>query len=131
MRKIIALALAVVVSLSILGLLAGCGVGAGDIDKITKGTQESNGVEYVNYTVQLKDSIDWTTISEADREKLAKVGFNEAQKMVTEDGVFNYNIKGMTADGVVAFQFNAETKTVLIIVDNSPAGEVPVEVPTP
>jgi hypothetical protein len=130
MKKVIALVLAAMVSLSMLGLLAGCGVGAGDIDKVVKGSQESNGVEYTNYTVRLKDSVDWAALSDADRAKLAEACFKEAQEKVAEDNVFNYNISGVTADGMTTFQFNAENKTLLIIVDNAPAGDpVPVEIP--
>jgi hypothetical protein len=129
MKKIIVVVLALVVSFSMFGLLAGCGVGAGDVDRITTGTQESNGVKYTNYIVHFKDSVNWASLSQSDREKLAQIGFDEAQKKIAENQVFNYNVKGKTADGVDAFQFNGEFETLIIKVDGETVGEVPAKMP--
>jgi ABC-type oligopeptide transport system substrate-binding subunit len=129
MKKTIAVLFAAALSLALLGLLAGCGVGANSIDRVTTQSQESNGVRYINYTVHFKENVDWASLSQSDREKLAKTAFDEAQKKIAEDEVFNYNISGATADGVDAFRFNGAEQTLIIRVDGETVGEIPVEIP--
>jgi ABC-type oligopeptide transport system substrate-binding subunit len=129
MKKIVAALLAVVLSFAMLGLLSACGASASSIDRITTQSQESNGVKYINYYVHFKENVDWASLSQSDREKLAKVGFDEAQKKIAEDEVFNYNISGTTAEGVDAFRFNGAEQTLRIMVDGETVGEIPVEVP--
>jgi hypothetical protein len=129
MKKIMTLTLAVLLSVSTLGLLIACGRSASDIETITASKNESNGVDVRVYHVQLKDSVDWAALSESDREKLAVVAFDEAQKKIAEDGVFNYQISGGTTDEPIAFMFGGEKQTMVIYVAGEQVGEVPVEVP--
>jgi hypothetical protein len=128
MKKIIVLVLAAVLSVSMLALLTACG-GKSSIENITVSTQENgSGVEYKNYQVKLKESVDWLALSEDEREKIATTGFEEAQKKIAEDEVRNYNIIGIGGDNTVAFQFDAEHNTLIILADNERTGEVAVEV---
>jgi hypothetical protein len=129
MKRIVVLALAALLSVSMLGLLAACGRGASDIESITIGEIESNGVDVKVYRVNLKDTVDWAAISEGDREKIAVAAFNEAQKKIAESGVFNYQVIGITATEEVAFSYSGEKQTLIIRVGDEQVGEVAVEVP--
>jgi hypothetical protein len=129
MKKFVGVALAAILAFSMLGLLAGCDKGADDIANITVGSQESNGVTMSNYTVRLKDSVDWPSLSDGDREKIAKVGYDQAQEKREEAGTHNYNIIGITADGQAAFQFDRENNVIIIYVNDAKAAEISVEVP--
>jgi hypothetical protein len=129
MKKLMTLVLAALLSTSLLGLLTACGTGANDIEAITVGENESNGVNVKVYHVKLKDSVNWAALSEGDREKYAVTGFNEAQKKIAEDGVFSYQISGGTADEPIAFVYGGEKQTMVIYVAGEQVGEVPVEVP--
>jgi hypothetical protein len=129
MRRIAVLALAALLSVSMFGLLTACGKGANDIKSITTGEIESNGVDVKVYRANLKDTVDWAAISEGDREKIAVAAFNEAQKKIAEDNVFNYQIIGITATEEVAFSYSGEKQTLIIRVGDEQVGEVAVEVP--
>lgn len=129
MRKIVGVALAAMLALSMFGLLAGCGTGASDIENISVGTQVSNEVTMSNYEVRLKDSVDWPSLSDSDREKIAKAGYEQAQAKIKEDGTHNYNIIGITADGKAAFQYDREHTLLIIYVDDAKVAEVAVEAP--
>jgi hypothetical protein len=129
MKKIIALALAAVLSILMLGLLTACGRGADDIEAIITGENESNGVRVKTYHAKLKDSVDWATLSDGDREKIAVAAFDEAQKKIAEDDVFNYQISGSDANGQTAFLYGGEKQTMVIYVADEQVGEVPVKVP--
>jgi hypothetical protein len=129
MKKITALALAIILSVSMFGLLTACGGGASDIESITVGENESNGVSMKIYRVTLKDSVDWAGISEGEREKIAIAGFNEAQKKIAEDGIFNYQIIGYNEAAPDAFMYNGEAHTMIIRVEGEKVGEVGVTVP--
>ncbi|MDR3037169.1 MAG: hypothetical protein LBU31_02000 [Coriobacteriales bacterium] len=128
MKRLVTILLAGVLALSSVGLLAGCG--AGDkIEGVTVGTQESSGVKISNYKVTLKSSVDWAALSNGEREKIAVAGFDAAQKKIAEDGIFQYNIIGLTADGQPAFQYDRENQKMIISVDSEVAGEVAVTPP--
>jgi hypothetical protein len=129
MKRIVGVALAAMLAFSMMGLLAGCGKGANDIATISVGTQVSNDVTMSNYEVRLKDSVNWSSLSDSDREKIAKAGYTQAQDKIKEDGVHNYNIIGITAEGGLAFQFDREHSLVLIYVDDAKSAEVAVELP--
>jgi hypothetical protein len=122
------LVLATLLSVSLFGLLTACR-GAGDVASISTSEIESNGVDVALYRVNLKDTVDWATISQGDREKIAVAAFDEAQKKIAEDNVFNYQIIGLTAAGELAFSYGGEKQTMNIMVNNELTGEVPVKVP--
>jgi hypothetical protein len=128
MKKLVGIALAAVLAFSMLGLLAAC-KGSSDIETITVGTQVSNEVTMSNYEVRLKASVDWASLSDSSREKIAKAGFDEAQAKIQEDGVHNYNIIGITGDGGRAFMFDREHSLLIIFVNDEKVGEVAVETP--
>jgi hypothetical protein len=129
MKRIIALILAALLSVSMFGLLAACGRGTSDIESITVGENEANGVSMKIYRVVLKDTIDWAGLSESDREKIATVGFDEAQKKIAEDGTFNYQIIGYNAGEPTAFLYDGEHRTMIIYVAGEQVGEAAVTPP--
>jgi hypothetical protein len=129
MKKIIALVLATMVAVSMFGLLTACGRGASDIASITVDENESNGVSIKIYDVQLKDSINWASLSDQDREKIAVAAFDEAQKKIAEDDVFNYQIIGSGTDEPVTFMYDAENRKMIIYIAQERAGEVDVKAP--
>jgi hypothetical protein len=132
MKKIMALILAVVLSVSMGGLLIGCGRGDSDIQSVSSSPMESNGTNMPLYRVTLKDSIDWSALTDAEREKIAVAAFKQAQKKRTEDGSpFNYSIVGYNpSDPTNApFLYDAATREMLILVDGKPTARVAVEVP--
>jgi lipopolysaccharide export LptBFGC system permease protein LptF len=128
MKKIIALMLAAILAVSTFGLLTACGRGASDIERITVSENESNGVGIKIYNVELKDSIIWADLSDQDREKLAVAAFDEAQKKIAEDDVFNYQITG-TADEPAIFMYDHENRKMIIYVAREKVGEVDVTPP--
>jgi hypothetical protein len=129
MKKIIALILATIVAVSMFGLLTACGRGASDIAAITVQENESNGVGIKVYTVQLKESINWASLSDQDREKIAVAAFNEAQKKIVEDDVFNYQIIGFGTDEPVTFMYDAENRMMVLYIAQERVGEVGVTPP--
>ena len=129
MKKIVGVALTAVLAFSMVGLLVGCGKGANDIENISVGSQVSNEVTISNYEVRLKASVDWPSLSDSDRERIAKAGFDQAQDKIKEAGTHNYNIIGITAEGSLAFQFDREHSLVIIYVSDAKVAEVPVETP--
>jgi hypothetical protein len=129
MKKVVTLALATVLSLSMFGLLAGCAKGADDIASVTVGINESNGVEIKVYKVKLEDSVVWADLSEANRERLAVAGFEAAQEKIAEDGTFNYQIIGQAADEPITFLFDAENQRMIVYLAGEQVGEAVVEVP--
>jgi hypothetical protein len=128
MKRLVTILLAGVLALSSVGLLVGCGAD-GKIESVTVGTQVSSDVKISNYMVTLKSSVDWAALSDGEREKLAVAGFDAAQKKIAEDGIFQYNIIGLTADGEPAFQYDRENHTMVIRVNNEKVGEVAVTPP--
>ena len=128
MKRLVTILLAGVLALSSVGLLVGCGAD-GKIESVTVGTQVSSDVKISNYMVTLKSSVDWAALSDSEREKLAVAGFDAAQKKIAEDGIFQYNIIGLTANGEPAFQYDRENHTMVIRVNNEKVGEVAVTPP--
>jgi hypothetical protein len=128
MKRIVKGLIVVALSALALGLFAACTAGAGSIDRVVVGSQESNEVAVKNYTVFLKDTVDWSALSENDREKVAVAGFEEAQKKITEDGTHNYSISGIANDQQ-AFLYDGVNKTMIIYLDDEKVGEVAVTVP--
>jgi hypothetical protein len=124
MKKISKRVLITITAALVLGLLAACGVGANSIERVAIGTQETNGVNMTNYTVYLKDTVNWSALSDKDREKLAVIGFEEAQKKIAEDGTHSgrYNINGITPEKTMAFQYDGENKVMAIYLDGKPTG---------
>jgi hypothetical protein len=129
MKKIITLVVALALAVSMLGLLSACGRGAGDIESITVSENKANGVDIKVYQVSLKDTIVWADLSDGDRERIAVAAFNEAQKKIAENNIFNYSIIGRSADQPVAFMYDAENRNMVIFIANQPVSEVGVEVP--
>jgi outer membrane lipopolysaccharide assembly protein LptE/RlpB len=129
MKKIIALILATIVAVSMFGLLTACGRGASDIQAITVSENESNGVSIKIYRAQLKDSINWAELSDQDREKIAVAAFNEAQKKIAEDDVFNYSITGSATDESVTFMYDAENRQMVVFVAREIVSRVDVTPP--
>jgi hypothetical protein len=128
MKKIIVWVLAAVLSLSMLGLAVACSKGAGAINSITSSEQEnSRGIKTTNYQVRLKDSVDWPSLSEKDREKTAVAGFEQAQEKALEDEIPRYHVLGIASDGTAAFQYDDEHQVMIILVDDERVGEVAVE----
>jgi hypothetical protein len=129
MKKTIALILATILAVSMFSLLAACGRGASDIAAITVTENESNGVGIKIYNTQLKESINWAELSDQDREKIAAAAFNEAQKKIAEDDVFNYQIIGSSTDEPITFMYDAENRKMIIFLAQAIAGEVEVTPP--
>ncbi|MDR0347029.1 MAG: hypothetical protein LBH56_01465 [Coriobacteriales bacterium] len=136
MKKIIALALAAVLSLSMLGLLTACG-GANDIERITVSENTTfvpgsdDGATIKIYTVWLKDTVDWTQISASERARIARAGFDAAQEKIAEGNVFNYSIMGVDASGTPIFAYDIERRVVLISPDGSGQWQEEVAVAAP
>jgi hypothetical protein len=129
MKKIIALALVAIVSLSTLGLLAGCG-DTSNVEKIVVGTNTTyaegsdEGATQHTYNVHLKDTVDWDNLSTADRARIAKAAFEEAKEKVKEDGLITgYSISGRTADGNTAFMYNINERLLVIYIGNEMSDE--------
>jgi hypothetical protein len=127
MRKVIAVILASILALSSVGILVGCSA-SGKIDKVSISEQESGGVKFKNYAVYLKADVDWAGISDSERQQIAVAGYDEAQKQVKTDGVFNYNITGYLNDQAV-FMYDKENSRLVLLVDNKAAGTVDVPKP--
>jgi hypothetical protein len=130
MKKTIALILATILAVSMLSFFTACGRGASDIARVTVSENESNGVGIKVYNVELKDSIIWADLSEQDREKLAVAAFEEAQKRIAEEDVFNYQITG-SADEPSILMYDHENRKMIIYVARERVGEVDVTPPEP
>jgi hypothetical protein len=98
---------AVLLSFAMMGLLVGCGEkedGSGtaaispDIVEIATSHQTVNDIiDMTNYQVVFKyTSEEWIALSDAERERLAKSGYDEAVEQIRADAVSNYNIRGTT-----------------------------------
>jgi hypothetical protein len=129
MKKIIALALAAIVSLSTLGLLAGCG-DTSNVEKIVVATNTTyaagsdEGAVQHNYNVYLKDTVDWDNLSTADRARIAKAAFEEAKEKVKEDGLITgYSISAITANEKTAFMYNINERLLIIFIGGEKSDE--------
>ena len=127
MKKVVAVILASLIALSFIGVLVGCSP-TSKIDKIDVDTQESNGVKFKNYAVYFKSDIDWVSISDSERQNLAVAGYEEAQKRVKADGVFNYNINGYL-NGEPVFMYDKENSRLMLLINNESVGTVDVARP--
>jgi hypothetical protein len=129
------------------GLLTGCGGGGvssdatDDIVTIQTGRQLVNDtVEMTNYQVVFKQTAEeWNALSEADKERLALAGYDQACKQIVTDEVSNFNIQGMTSPGEdtegsqaepqQAFFLNLEESALLIKTGTETTATVAVELP--
>jgi hypothetical protein len=143
----------VLLSLVMAGLLGACGdkentLGAenSDIVKIEAFHQTLNDViDMTNYQVVFKHTPEeWIALSDAEKERLAKDGYDKAVEQIRADAVSNYNIHGTTtpvedAEGNLttqqAFILDIEASVLKICsgVDDAKkpifSAEVPVELP--
>jgi hypothetical protein len=117
-KNLIAVLIAALMSLSLMGLLVACDGGetagtdaAAESAEIQVFKQNSNGVEISNYQIALKQTADeWNGLTEEEREKIATSGYNDALAKIEADGVSNYNIIGQTAVGSGADGASAEAQ---------------------
>jgi hypothetical protein len=153
-RKVGVALFTVLVSMIVAGLLVGCGgtsdtPGAGatsDIVRIEASHQTVNDViDMTNYTVVFKHTPEeWIALSDAERERLARAGFDQAAEQIRTDTVSNYSVRGVTtpvedAEGNLnsqqTFILNVETNVLMICAGADDAkkpiisAEVPVELP--
>jgi nucleoside phosphorylase len=128
-------------------LLTGCGGGgassnaADDIVTIQTGRQLVNDtVEMTNYQVVFKQTPEeWDALSEADKERLALAGYDQACAQIVADEVSNFHILGMTSpgedaegnptDSQQAFFLNLEEGTLLIKTGTETTATVAIELP--
>jgi hypothetical protein len=146
---------AMLLSFAVTGLLVGCeekddtpGAPTSDIVEISASHQTVNDIiDMTNYQVVFKHTPEeWIALSDAERERLVKLGYDKVVEQIRADGVSNYNIYGTTApvedaEGNLTTQrtffLNIETSVLNICkgveADNpkKPAvsAEVPVELP--
>lgn len=102
--------LAALVSCVMMGSLIGCGNDAGD-DTPSSGISEileintlhqtlNDIVDITNFQIVYKYTyVEWNALSDAEKERLAKAGFEQASELIRTDGVSNYNINGMSVPG--------------------------------
>jgi hypothetical protein len=156
MYKKVGMALfAVLVSFAMTGLLVGCGekdntpgAPTSDIVEIAASHQTVNDViDMTNYTVVFKHTPEeWVALSDAERERIAKAGYDQAVEQIRADAVSNYSVRGTTtpvedAEGNLttqqAFILDVEASVLKICkgveADNAKkpviSAEVPVELP--
>jgi hypothetical protein len=106
MYKKIGMALfAVLLSFTMMDLLVGCeekegtpGAETSDILRIEAFHQTVNDIiDMTNYVVVYKHTPDeWIALSDAERERLAKTGYDQAVEQIRADAVSNYSIRGTT-----------------------------------
>jgi hypothetical protein len=114
-RKTSTVLLALVLALSVLGLLIGCngngnsnngGNGnngeqeevSSDIVSIDAYPMKSGTINFTNYTVSLKYAPEeWNALSDAEKERIALSGFDSVTEKIKANSVSNYTISGMTA----------------------------------
>jgi hypothetical protein len=137
--------------LALAGLLVACGnsgdgtsdTKTSDLVEIQPFPQEANGVAMTVYQPIFKQTPEeWNALSPEERERIAKMGFEQTLIQVETDAVSNYGILAKTspgtdaADGQLAFILDLEKAVLVIYTDAegsgipTPVAEVAIELPS-
>jgi hypothetical protein len=125
--------------------LVGCGGGSGGASDVvtiqTSRMMVNDSIEMTNYQAVFKQTpAEWNALSDADKEKLARIGFDQVLEQIAADGVSNYSIRGATSAGTddagnptepqQAFFLNTEESVLLIYTgtDGSTKPEITAQV---
>jgi hypothetical protein len=126
-KKVVAVVLVVLLAATSFGslmALSGCGGNAYEkyIVRLNEGEQQSNGVNFKNYTFIVDPSFGWATAADDKRQALAEYAVGEAVSKAKVAGTFNYNIQAFE-DGVEAstavplFAYDRDKEAIVLYVD--------------
>ncbi|MDR3316138.1 MAG: hypothetical protein LBS98_06655 [Coriobacteriales bacterium] len=124
-KRIVAVILTVLMvamSLGSLVALSGCGDGADPNEKyivrVGETAQNSNGVDFKNYTIYVNPSFDWANAADDKRQALAEYAASKVASMAKEAGIFNYNIiaveDGAEDSAGALFQYDRNNATIVL-----------------
>ena len=125
-RKIITLALSVLLVLGAAAVLAACDAASAASDNVKEiiTTQQASGnVRYTNYQVVVNADVDWNNLSDAEKQKIIDYGFKESHKQAAENDVNNYNVLGIREGSTtVLFMWDRANEQAIIFKDGQPTG---------
>ena len=128
-KKIIATILAVLLSTTIASVLFGCGgssKGAGAIKDITTSEQKSGVVTYTNFQVVLNSDVNWSALSDSDRQAIIDYTVDECRRQAKEMQANNINILGITESGETLFFYDRVNEEMIIYSNGELVGRLPV-----
>jgi len=93
------------------------------IKEITASQQASGNLRFTNYQAIIYADVDWNNLSNPEKQEIIDYVFKESRKLAAENGVDNYNIVGISEDGVSLFLWDRNNNEVLIYIGGEPASE--------
>ena len=90
------------------------------ISNIEVTTQQSGGVTTTNYLPILADNINWQSLSDQQREDIARYAVNLAIEKSVEDNARDFNVLGMTSgDRKTVFLFTGGADIITLYTDDN------------
>ncbi len=132
MKKAVRVLFAALLSVSVLGILAGCGGASAEetIKSISMTQQKTSNVTQDNYSVNLTyTTTQWMELSDEKKAEVANLGYEKAVEKLEANSSSNFNILGMTSTGEdgsssqVIFMLNHETSKLAVYSGESTDGK--------
>jgi len=134
-QKLLAMLLAVALVAGLAGSLAACTAGSGtptmpaEVKDFNSSSQVTGGVTFINYTVTVKASANWDSLSQGRQEAIVNYAFQMAWQRNAENSVTNYNIVGYSeatdsAPSVTLFMWDRENGVVILYTAGAQSGSM-------